>query len=156
MKYGNGLGVDNGSLTVKGYEGITVGANGVSVNLARNGGLGFDRGGALYIMTPRNGNIEIAEDGLDLADEVSGLTSLSADTLTATNSLTAGSIIVDGKTYISSSGLNANGVITGVSAGTISASSTEAVNGSQLFEIKQVSDLAVTYTSAAKDRVEWK
>ena len=153
VKYGNGLGVDNGSLTVKGYEGITVGANGVSVNLASNSGLGFDRG-ALYIMTPRSGNIEITEDGLDLADEVSGLTSVSADQLTATNSLTAGSIIVDGKTYISSSGLNANGVITGVSAGTISASSTEAVNGSQLFEIKQVSDLAVTYTSAAKDRVE--
>ena len=153
VKYGNGLGVDNGSLTVKGYEGITVGANGVSVNLASDSGLGFDRG-ALYIMTPRSGNIEITKDGLDLADEVSGLTSVSADKLTATNSLTAGSIIVDGKTYISSSGLNANGVITGVSAGTISASSTEAVNGSQLFEIKQVSDLAVTYTSAAKDRVE--
>lgn len=153
VKYGNGLGVDNGSLTVKGYEGITVDAKGVSVNLASNSGLGFDRG-ALYIMTPRGGNIEITEDGLDLADEVSGLTSLSAGTLTATNSLTAGSIIVDGKTYISSSGLNANGVITGVTAGTISASSTEAVNGSQLFEIKQVSDLAVTYTSAAKDRVE--
>lgn len=153
VKYGNGLGVDNGSLTVKGYEGITVDANGVSGNLASNSGLGFDRG-ALYIMTPRGGNIEITEDGLDLADEVSGLTSLSAGTLTATNSLTAGSIIVDGKTYISSSGLNANGVITGVSAGTISASSTEAVNGSQLFEIKQVSDLAVTYTSAAKERVE--
>ncbi len=153
VKYGNGLDVDNGSLTVKGYDGITVDENGVSVNLASNSGLGFDRG-ALYIMTPRGGNIEITEDGLDLADEVSGLTSLSAGTLTATNSLTAGSIIVDGKTYISSSGLNANGVITGVSAGTISASSTEAVNGSQLFEIKQVSDLAVTYTSAAKDRVE--
>lgn len=153
VKYGNGLGVDNGSLTVKGYEGITVDANGVSVNLASNSGLGFDRG-ALYIMTPRGGNIEITEDGLDLANEVSGLTSLSASTLTATNSLTAGSIIVDGKTYISSEGLNANGKITGVTAGTISASSTEAVNGSQLFEIKQVSDLAVTYTSAAKDRVE--
>lgn len=153
VKYGNGLDVDKGSLTVKGYDGITVDANGVSVNLASNSGLGFDRG-ALYIMTPRGGNIEITKDGLDLADEVSGLTSLSAGTLTATNSLTAGSIIVDGKTYISSSGLNANGVITGVSAGTISASSTEAVNGSQLFEIKQVSDLAVTYTSAAKDRVE--
>ena len=153
VKYGNGLDVENGSLTVKGNDGITVGANGVSVNLASNSGLGFYRG-ALYIMTPRSGNIEITEDGLDLADEVSGLTSLSAGTLTATNSLTAGSIIVDGKTYISSSGLNANGVITGVSAGTISASSTEAVNGSQLFEIKQVSDLAVTYTSAAKDRVE--
>lgn len=153
VKYGNGLGVDNGSLTVKGYEGITVDANGVSGNLASNSGLGFDRG-ALYIMTPRGGNIEITEDGLDLADEVSGLTSVSASQLTATNSLTAGSIIVDGKTYISSEGLNANGKITGVTAGTISASSTEAVNGSQLFEIKQVSDLAVTYTSAAKDRVE--
>lgn len=153
VKYGNGLGVDNGSLTVKGYEGITVDANGVSVNLASNSGLGFDRG-ALYIMTPRGGNIEITEDGLDLADEVSGLTSVSAGQLTATNSLTAGSIIVDGKTYISSEGLNVNGKITGVTEGDISATSTEAVNGSQLFEIKQVSDLAVTYTSAAKDRVE--
>lgn len=151
---GKGLGVDNGSLTVKGYEGITVGANGVSVNLASNSGLGFDRGGALYIMTPRGGNIEITGDGLDLADEVSGLTSVSAGQLTATNSLTAGNIIVDGKTYISSSGLNANGVITGVSAGTISATSTEAVNGSQLFEIKQVSDLAVTYTDDDKTQVK--
>lgn len=43
----------------------------------------------------------------------------------------------DGKAYITSSGLNANNQkITGVAAGTIAAGSTDAVNGSQLYDIK--------------------
>ena len=42
-----------------------------------------------------------------------------------------------GKAYITSSGLNANNQkITGVAAGTISADSTDAVNGSQLYDVK--------------------
>lgn len=111
-------------------------------------------GDTISAKAKQDGNIVVDENGISLAKEVTGLTSVSADQLTATNSLTAGSIIVDGKTYISSEGLNANGKITGVTAGDISATSTEAVNGSQLFEIKKVSDLAVTYTDDDKTQVK--
>ena len=147
---GDGLGFnEDNSLEVVTGDGLTISRNG-EVTAAVGNGLDFDSDGKIVVEAASGGNLTVDSNGISLNKKLTGLTGISTETLTASSGITVG-----GTQYISTSGLNAgNHVITGVSAGTISGSSTEAVNGSQLFEIKQVSDLAVTYTSAAKDRVE--
>ncbi|PAV37843.1 hypothetical protein CJ260_12515, partial [Megasphaera sp. ASD88] len=72
--------------------------------------------------------------------DVTGATfanTLNTFSVDADGNITGESIIVDGKTYISSSGLNANGsVISNVGKGDVTESSTDAVNGSQLYEVR--------------------
>jgi autotransporter adhesin len=101
-------------------------------------------------------NIKTVVDGNTLTikmDENPSFTSVTATSVTATSmsatSITAGSgstqvlidntgISVGGNTYISSVGINANNqVITNVAAGSVTAGSTEAVNGNQLYETNQ-------------------
>ena len=82
-------------------------------------------------------NIKVSNTGKDVKVELNK--NLTVD------SVKAGDFFMDknegvgykGKAYITSSGLNANNQkITGVAAGTISADSTDAVNGSQLYDVK--------------------
>ena len=82
-------------------------------------------------------NIKVSNTGKDVKVELNK--DLTVD------SVKAGDFFMDknegvgykGKAYITSSGLNANNQkITGVAAGTIAAGSTDAVNGSQLYDVK--------------------
>ena len=82
-------------------------------------------------------NIKVSNTGKDVKVELNK--NLTVD------SVKAGDFFMDknsgigykGKAYITSSGLNANNQkITGVAAGTIAAGSTDAVNGSQLYDVK--------------------
>ena len=129
---GDGLGFneDDNSLEVVTGDGLTISRNG-EVTAAVGNGLDFDSDGKIVVEAASGGNLTVDSNGISLNKELTGLTSIS------TKTLTAGSIIVDGKTYISSEGLNANGKITGVTAGDISATSTEAVNGSQLYAVDE-------------------
>lgn len=97
------------------------------------------------------GNLTVDSNGISLNKELTGLTGISTETLTASSGITVG-----GTQYISTSGLNAgNHVITNVADGQ---NTNDAVNYGQLSalqkDFKELTDLAVTYTSAAKDRVE--
>ena len=157
------------------------GSNVVSV---KNGnGIGFDASGNVEVKAAQNGNIVVDTKGVSLSKTVSGLTSLSTDALTVTNdatvggtlgvtgavtaasvtatggftidmnnSLTSSGLTIGGTQYITSAGLNAGGnVITNVKDGV---NDNDAVNMSQLNEVKAVSDLAVTYRNADKQAVD--
>ena len=82
-------------------------------------------------------NIEVTNNGKDI--KVALKNDLTVDSVKAGDFFmdkTQG-VGYDGKAYITSSGLNANNQkITGVAAGTIAAGSTDAVNGSQLYDVK--------------------
>ena len=102
-------------------------------NLAFNSGKTYTAGNGIAISetgeisakAKQDGNIVV--DGISLAKEVTGLTSV-----TATGAITGGSFVVNGKTYISDAGLNANNQkITGVLKGE---ADTDAVNVGQLNE----------------------
>ena len=77
-------------------------------------------------------NLQVTDAGLELKKD------LTVDSVKAGSSfMSATGIGYGDKAYITSSGLNANNQkITGVAAGTIAAGSTDAVNGSQLNDIK--------------------
>ena len=109
-------------------------------NLAFNSGKTYTAGNGIAISetgeisakAKQDGNIVVDGDGISLATEVSGLTSVATGTLTATGAVTGGSFVVNGKTYISDAGLNANNQkITGVLKGE---ADTDAVNVGQLNE----------------------
>ena len=73
-------------------------------------------------------------------------------TIDMNNSLTSSGLTIGGTQYITSAGLNAgNKVITGVANGV---NDYDAVNMSQLNDVKEVSDLAVTYTNAQKTQID--
>ena len=73
-------------------------------------------------------------------------------TINDSNFLTSSGLTIGGTQYITSAGLNAGGkVITDVKAGV---DDNDAVNVSQLKEVKKVSDLAVTYRNADKQAVD--
>ena len=163
-------------------KGVAIdGSNVVSV---KNGnGIGFDASGKVEVKAAQNGNIVVNTNGVSLSKTVSGLTSLGTDALTVnnnatvggtlgvtgaltaasvtaaggftindSNSLTSSGLTIDGTKYITSDGLSAGGkVITGVANGV---NDYDAVNMSQLNDVKEVSDLAVTYTNATKSRIE--
>ena len=70
-------------------------------------------------------------------------------------SFTSDGLKISGLTYVSADGLNANNKrISNVLGGDISASSTDAVNGSQLWDVKNVTDNAVQYSNTGKTRIE--
>ena len=77
-------------------------------------------------------NLQVTDAGLELKKD------LTVDSVKAGSSfMSATGIGYGDKAYITSSGLNANNQkITGVAAGTIAAGSTDAVNGSQLYDVK--------------------
>ncbi|WP_162860297.1 ESPR-type extended signal peptide-containing protein [Megasphaera stantonii] len=101
------------------------------------------------------GNIVVNADGISLAKDVSGLTSLGTDALTVNNNATIGGTLgVTGETTLTGA-LTANGTatfakgasmggqkITNVGDGEVSATSKDAVNGSQL---QKVADTVKTY-----------
>ncbi|SCJ55587.1 Adhesin yadA precursor [uncultured Ruminococcus sp.] len=86
----------------------------------------------------QDGNIVVDTKGVSLSKTVSGLTSIGTGALTATGDVTAASFKVDDKTYISSTGLNANNQkITNVEDGKLVSGSKDAVNAGQLYDVKQ-------------------
>ena len=139
------------------------------ISVKKGNGIDFDANGNVVAKAADGGNIVVNENGISLSKDVSGLTSLSTDTLTVTNnatvggaltaasvtaaggftindsnSLTSSGLTIGGTQYITSDGLSAGGnVITNVKDGV---DDNDAVNVSQLKEVKEVSDLAVTYT----------
>ena len=94
------------------------------------------KGGATGALS--DGNIGVESDGngtlnVKLAKTLTGLDSVTAGNTSINN----GGLTVGGKTYVSSTGLNANDQkITNVSDGTVGAGSKDAVNGGQLHDAK--------------------
>ena len=94
------------------------------------------KGGATGTLS--NGNIGVESDGngtlnVKLAKTLTGLDSVTAGGTTINN----GGLTVGGKTYVSSTGLNANDQkVTNVADGTVGAGSKDAVNGGQLHDAK--------------------
>ena len=94
------------------------------------------KGGATGALS--DGNIGVESDGngtlnVKLAKTLTGLDSVTAGNTSINN----GGLTVGGKTYVSSTGLNANDQkITNVADGTVGAGSKDAVNGGQLHEAK--------------------
>ena len=80
---------------------------------------------------------------------VNGTSTLNGKTV-VNGALTADSITTAGKTYITANGINANSQkITNISAGEISAASTDAVNGSQLYETNStITKIETAYKAA--------
>ena len=101
----------------------------------------------------------VSANNVTALNEVSGMTftnTLNTFAVDADGNITGESIIVDGKTYISSSGLNANGsVISNVAAGV---ANTDAVNVGQLNavddKVDALDDLAVKYTDTNKTAID--
>ena len=87
---------------------------------------------------------------MELAKSLQGLTdatfnSGAAQTKIDANGVTAPAYQVGTQTYIDSSGLNANDrKVTHVQAGALSADSTDAVNGSQLYTVQEAAQQAQT------------
>ena len=83
--------------------------------------------------------------GVTGAVTAASVTAAGGFTINDSNSLTSSGLMIGGTQYITSAGLNAGSkVITNVSPGN---NPTDAVNMSQLSEVKDVTDLAVTYTA---------
>ena len=109
------------------------------------------KGGATGALS--DGNIGVESDGngtlnVKLAKTLSGLDSVTAGGTTINNS----GLTVGGKTYVSSTGLNANDQkITNVADGTVGAGSKDAVNGGQLHDAKN--ELNTNITDAKTDLI---
>ena len=104
-----------------------------------------------------DGNIGVVSDGngtlnVKLAKTLTGLDSVTAGGTTIdSNGLTVG-----GKTYVSSNGINANDQkITNVADGNVAAGSKEAVNGSQLHQVKQdLGDQITDTTNTINNKID--
>ena len=109
------------------------------------------KGGATGALS--DGNIGVESDGngtlnVKLAKTLTGLDSVTAGNTSINN----GGLTVGGKTYVSSTGLNANDQkITNVSDGTVGAGSKDAVNGGQLHDAKN--ELNNNITNAKTDLI---
>ena len=176
---GNGVAIDGSNVvSVKNGNGIGFDASGnVEVKAAQNGNIVVDTNGVSLSKTV-SGLTSLSTDALTVTNDatvggtlgVTGATTLgstldvtgalTAASVTAaggfkindSNSLTSSGLTIGGTQYITSAGLNAgNKVITGVADGN---NDNDAVNMSQLKEVKEVSDLAVTYTSAQKTQID--
>ena len=102
-------------------------------------------------------NLAVGTEGLSLKPEVTldKVTASNGFMIDSATSFTGDGLKISGLTYVSADGLNANNKkITSVSSGEISATSTDAVNGSQLWNIKNVTDNAVQYSNTDKTRIE--
>ena len=145
---GDGLGFneDDNSLEVVTGDGLTISRNG-EVTAAVGNGLDFDSDGKIVVEAASGGNLTVDSNGISLNKELTGLTGISTETLTASSGITVG-----GTQYISTSGLNAgNHVITNVADGQ---NKNDAVNYGQLSALQEdftdLHDLAVTYDAANK------
>ena len=145
---GDGLGFneDDNSLEVVTGDGLTISRNG-EVTAAVGNGLDFDSDGKIVVEVASGGNLTVDSNGISLNKELTGLTSISTGTLTASSGITVG-----GTEYISTDGLNAgNHVITNVADGQ---NNNDAVNYGQLSALQKdftdLHDLAVTYDAANK------
>lgn len=145
---GEGLGFnkDDNSLEVVTGDGLTISRNG-EVTAAVGNGLDFDSDGKIVVEAASGGNLTVDSNGISLNKELTGLTGISTETLTASSGITVG-----GTQYISTSGLNAgNHVITNVADGQ---NKNDAVNYGQLSALQEdfteLNDLAVTYDAANK------
>ena len=102
------------------------------------------KGGATGALS--DGNIGVESDGngtlnVKLAKTLTGLDSVTAGNTSINN----GGLTVGGKTYVSSTGLNANDQkITNVADGTVGAGSKDAVNGGQLHDAKNELNTNIT------------
>ena len=102
-------------------------------------------------------NLTVGTEGLSLKPEITldKVTASNGFMIDSATSFTGDGLKISGLTYVSADGLNANNKkITSVSSGEISATSTDAVNGSQLWNIKNVTDNAVQYSNTDKTRIE--
>ena len=118
-------------------DGITIAGadNKISVNTGKGLEIADDK-----VQVKVNGSNLTLDDtnGLSLSTTLTGLTSIGTGALTATGDVTAASFKVDDKTYISSTGLNANSQkITNVGDGNLVSGSKDAVNAGQLYDVKQ-------------------
>ncbi len=107
------------------------------------------KGGATGTLS--DNNIGVVSDGtgtlnVKLAKTLTGLDSVTAGNTTINN----GGLTVGGKNYVSPNGINANDQkITNVANGDVAANSKDAVNGSQLHQVKQ--DLGDQITNTKND-----
>ena len=102
-------------------------------------------------------NLAVGTEGLSLKPEITldKVTASNGFMIDSATSFTGDGLKISGLTYVSADGLNANNKkITSVSRGDISATSTDAVNGSQLWDVKNVTDNAVQYSNTGKTRIE--
>ena len=112
------------------------GDSGTTIN-KKLGGTVAIKGGAMATNLTDN-NIGVVSDGtgtlnVKLAKTLTGLDSVTAGGTT----INSGGLTVDGKTYVSSNGINANNQkITNVANGDVAANSKDAVNGDQLHDTK--------------------
>ena len=109
------------------------------------------KGGATGALS--DGNIGVESDGngtlnVKLAKTLTGLDSVTAGNTSINN----GGLTVGGKTYVSSTGLNANDQkVTNVANGDVSANSKDAVNGGQLHDAKN--ELNTNISNAKTDLI---
>lgn len=146
---GFGFNEDDNSLEVVTGDGLTISRNG-EVTAAVGNGLDFDSDGKIVVEAASGGNLTVDSNGISLNKELTGLTGISTETLTASSGITVG-----GTQYISTSGLNAgNHVITNVADGQ---NKNDAVNYGQLSALQEdfteLNDLAVTYDAANKTTI---
>ena len=143
---GNGLEfADDDAVKVKAGQGVTVNNDGVNVNVGN--GLKLD-GNNIAVNT--GSNLEIVDGQVALKDNVD---------LGDSGSLTTGNVVISNdsvrvgeKTYITSSGLDANNQkITNVADGTIEEGSQDAINGGQLYATNQKVDAGWTATDGTND-----
>ena len=115
-----------------GDKNISVSQDGTKVKVELNKDIDVDTVKATTVTT---GQTEMNNDGLKVGDKVS----VTATAVTAgKTSISDEGVKVGNKTYISDNGLNANDQkVTNVAAGEISATSKDAVNGSQLYATNQ-------------------
>ena len=115
-----------------GDKNISVSQDGTKVKVELNKDIDVDTVKATTVTT---GQTEMNNDGLKVGDKVS----VTATAVTAgKTSISDEGVEVGNKTYISDNGLNANDQkVTNVAAGEISATSKDAVNGSQLYATNQ-------------------
>ena len=115
-----------------GDKNISVSHDGTKVKVELNKDIDVDTVKATTVTT---GQTEMNNDGLKVGDKVS----VTATAVTAGKiSISDEGVKVGNKTYISDNGLNANDQkVTNVAAGEISATSKDAVNGSQLYATNQ-------------------
>ena len=123
---------------LKDVDGTTyMAGNGIDIN--------EDDNNKISVKAAADGNLEVDATGVSLKDAISltsvttGAASLNTDGLTiGTTSLTSTDLTVGGKTYISSTGINANNQkITNVKDGNLVSGSKDAVNAGQLYDVKQ-------------------
>ena len=116
-------------------EGLTFTGDTGSTGAKKLGDTVTIKGGATADLT--DNNIGVVSDGstlnVKLAKTLTGLDSVTAGGTT----INSGGLTVGGKTYVSSTGLNANDQkVTNVANGDVSANSKDAVNGGQLHDAK--------------------